>query len=147
MTALICGSGEGASNSVAKIRASDGVLLGTFPVGNFACGVAFDGSYIWVSNNGGKHGEQTTYRHRRHCRYLPCWSKPLRLGPGWRQYLVVNQGGNSVTKLRSSDGTNLATIGWLAIPPGAIAYDGSNMWVANQTFGTVTKLRASDGYP
>ena len=38
------------SNSVTKLRASDGVAQGTFPVGAGPIQMAFDGSNIWVSN-------------------------------------------------------------------------------------------------
>src|SRR5207247_8331811 len=40
------------SNSVTKLRASDGANLGTFPVGTQPFGVAFDGANIWVANLG-----------------------------------------------------------------------------------------------
>lgn len=35
---------------VAKLRASDGTLLGSFPVGSGPRGVAFDGANVWVAN-------------------------------------------------------------------------------------------------
>ena len=38
------------SGNVIKLRASDGTILGTFPVANFPVGVAFDGTNIWVAN-------------------------------------------------------------------------------------------------
>jgi DNA-binding beta-propeller fold protein YncE len=38
------------SNAVAKLSASDGHVLGTFPVGSGPVGVAFDGANIWVAN-------------------------------------------------------------------------------------------------
>jgi hypothetical protein len=34
---------------VTKLRASDGVTLGTFSVGGLPVGVAFDGANIWVT--------------------------------------------------------------------------------------------------
>jgi DNA-binding beta-propeller fold protein YncE len=40
-------------NTVTKIRANDGTVLGTFKVGNTPVGVAFDGVNVWVSNGGG----------------------------------------------------------------------------------------------
>jgi len=40
---------NGASNSVTKLRATDGAVLGTF-VGEFPIGVAFDGTNVWVAN-------------------------------------------------------------------------------------------------
>ena len=36
--------------TVSKLRASDGMTLGTFAVGNGPRGVAFDGANIWVTN-------------------------------------------------------------------------------------------------
>jgi hypothetical protein len=55
---------------------------------------------------------------------------------------VANGGGNTVTKLRSSDGVNLGTF-TVGDSPFGMAFDGANLWVANST--GVTKLRASDG--
>jgi DNA-binding beta-propeller fold protein YncE len=40
------------SNTVTKVRASDGSNLGTFTVGSSPEGVAFDGANIWVANQG-----------------------------------------------------------------------------------------------
>ena len=40
------------SNSVTKLRASDGQVLGTFDVGSGAEGMVFDGTSIWVSHGG-----------------------------------------------------------------------------------------------
>jgi DNA-binding beta-propeller fold protein YncE len=42
----MCGSG------VSCLRASDGANLGTFNVGTYPTGVAFDGANIWVTNGG-----------------------------------------------------------------------------------------------
>ncbi len=41
------------SNTVTKLRASDGALVGTFGVGKFPAGAAFDGVNVWVANLGG----------------------------------------------------------------------------------------------
>jgi hypothetical protein len=38
------------SNSVAKLRASDGTNLGVFSVGSFPVPLAFDGTNVWVAN-------------------------------------------------------------------------------------------------
>jgi DNA-binding beta-propeller fold protein YncE len=37
---------------VTELRASDGTVLGTFAVGAFPGGVAFDAANIWVTNEG-----------------------------------------------------------------------------------------------
>ena len=49
-----------------------------------------------------------------------------------------------MTKLRASDGANLGTFPVGSVPE-YLAFDGSNIWVANVNSTTVTKLRASDG--
>src|SRR5438105_1906987 len=36
------------SKDLTKLRASDGSVLGTFALGNFPSGLAFDGANIWV---------------------------------------------------------------------------------------------------
>src|SRR5437868_7019471 len=39
------------SNSVTKLRASDGIVLGTFAVGATPLAVAFDGANMWVTSS------------------------------------------------------------------------------------------------
>lgn len=39
------------NSTVAKIRVSDGSLIGTFPVARGSYGVAFDGRSVWVTSN------------------------------------------------------------------------------------------------
>jgi DNA-binding beta-propeller fold protein YncE len=45
---------------VTKLLASTGALKGTFPVGTGPYAVAFDGTNIWVANNGGDNGNTVT---------------------------------------------------------------------------------------
>jgi YVTN family beta-propeller protein len=51
---------------------------------------------------------------------------------------VVNNGGDSVTKLNATDGTNLGSI-TVGRSPIGIAISGSNVWVTNSGSNTVTK--------
>ena len=39
------------SGTVTKLRANDGTVLGTFPTQGPPYGVAFDGTYVWVSGD------------------------------------------------------------------------------------------------
>ena len=41
---------NGEDNSVRKIRTSDGVMVGSVPVGVSPKNIAFDGANIWVTN-------------------------------------------------------------------------------------------------
>lgn len=52
--------------------------------------------------------------------------------------------GNTVTKLRGSDGMVLGAFLTGSGPLG-VATDGANIWTANNRDNTVTKLQASDG--
>jgi DNA-binding beta-propeller fold protein YncE len=42
-----------ASNTVTKLAASNGAVLGTFGAGSGPFGLAFDGANIWVTNTDG----------------------------------------------------------------------------------------------
>jgi DNA-binding beta-propeller fold protein YncE len=44
--------GNRSSNTVTKLRAVDGVTLGTFVAGNGPGNLAFDGANMWVINQG-----------------------------------------------------------------------------------------------
>ena len=39
-----------AVNTVAKLRASDGVALGSYATGSQPIGIAFDGANVWVAD-------------------------------------------------------------------------------------------------
>ena len=55
---------------------------------------------------------------------------------------VVNQGDQTVTKLRASDGKNLGTFPAVSGAYG-VAFDGTNIWIAGGAF--IVELRPSDG--
>jgi hypothetical protein len=62
------------------------------------------------------------------------------------QYIwVTNAASNTVSLLRPSDGSLVATYAAGGYP-NYLAFDGANMWAANQSSGNVSVLRASDGY-
>ncbi len=57
---------------------------------------------------------------------------------------VVNGNEDSVSKLRSADGTHLGSFA-VGDSPVDIVFDGLNIWVSNSGSNTVTKLRVTDG--
>jgi len=78
-------------------------------------------------------------------RGCPVESRVGRLDEAGRRKRVIVSGefveclnGNSVTKLRASDGRNLGTFP-TGPGPYAIAFDGANIWVTNIPDGTVSK--------
>jgi DNA-binding beta-propeller fold protein YncE len=66
-------------------------------------------------------------------------STPFGLAFDGTNIWVANQGSNSVTKLRASDGAYLGNFA-VGNRPVQVAFDGANIWVANQGSDSVTKL-------
>src|SRR5262249_19144815 len=131
-------------SKVAKVRATDGVILATYPVGYEPRCLAFDGASIWV---GTELGDVTKLRASDGTleATIDIGTSPLGhvLFDG-QNIWVSNWGGSGIYKLQLSDGKILGayTVG---NNPYGLAFDGTNIWVANSGDGTVSKVRASDG--
>src|SRR5215467_8888373 len=102
------------SNSVTKLRASDGSVLGTFPVGNRPVSVIAAGPLstpsIWVANN----RSDTVRRLRASDGALlgtyPAGPRPQGLAFDGQNVWGSNERSRSVTKLRATDGGKLGTL-------------------------------------
>ena len=92
------------SNSVTKLSASTGGVVGTYSVGTSPSGVVFDGANIWVTNSAD----------------------------------------GTVTELVASTGGVVGTYSVGSYPVG-VAFDGADLWVANDASNSITKLLASTG--
>ena len=133
------------SNNVTKLRASDGVSLGTFPTGGVEPErVVFDGANIWVTNTISNNVTKLRASDGVSLGTFPAGSAPIGVAFDGANIWVVNNGSNNVTKLRASDGVSLGTFPAGSAPFG-VAFDGANIWVTNLNSNNVTKLRASDG--
>jgi outer membrane lipoprotein-sorting protein len=131
------------SNSVTKLRASDGANLGTFSVGDGPLGIAFDGASIWVTNRGSNSVTKLRASDGASLGTFGVEFSPFGVAFDGGNIWVTN--GESVTKLRASDGANLGSF-FLGGNTFGIAFDGANIWaVATGNFSFVSKLRASDG--
>lgn len=131
------------TNQVAKVRVSDGVVLGTYPVGANVSGVAFDGTNVWVTAV--TDGTVTELRASDGA-HIATYTN---VGPGAASIAfdganmwVGNILSGTVTKFRVSDG---AVVGTYSVPGPAIglAFDGANMWVSgiiNAGMGMVLKM-------
>jgi DNA-binding beta-propeller fold protein YncE len=75
---------------------------------------------------------------------FPAGRGPIALAFDGSNIWVVNVYGETVTKLRASDGVMLGSFGTGVGPVDAV-FDGENIWVSNNQEDTLTKLRASDG--
>ena len=86
-----------------------GAALGTFPVGSCPFGVAFDGTSIWVANNGSNNVTKLRASDGAALGTFAVGSNPM----GWPSTAPAcgsrDNGSNNVTKLRTSDGAALGT--------------------------------------
>jgi hypothetical protein len=131
-------------DALIKVRASDGVVLGTY--GLFEpIYVACDGASVWVTN---EIGDVTKFRGSDGAKEATIDLGTSALGgiifDGTNIWLAA-PGSNGVYELRPSDGRIVGayTVGE---GPSQLAFDGANIWVTNGGDDTVTKLRASDGH-
>jgi len=134
------------SNTVSKLQASDGTLLGTFAVGANPTSVTFDGANIWVTNFSSNTVSKLRASDGTLLGTFAVVGAPRGAAFDGANIWVANDVSNTVSKLRASDGTLLGTFAVGTTPIG-VAFDGANIWVANYGSNTVSKLRASDGTP
>lgn len=132
------------ANSVSKIRASDGLNLGTFPVGSGPYDIAFDGTNIWVPNFSSNSVTKLQASDGTTLGIFPVGNNPSAVAFDGANVWVARWSSGNVTKLRATDGANLGTFA-VGTEPYGLTFDGAHIWAANRLTNNVTKLRASDG--
>lgn len=92
-------------NTVSKLRLIDGATLGVLPAGRYPISTAFDGSNLWVTNQG---GANTVTKLRASDGALlgtfPVGVNPVGAAFDGSSVWVANQGSNTVSRLRAKDG-------------------------------------------
>ncbi len=131
------------TNSVTKLRASDGSLMGTYPVGQSPHGIIFDGANMWVANSLDNNVMKLRCSDGSVVGTYNVGETPYDMTFDGVNIWVVN-GAGSVSKLRASDGALVGTYS-AGSSCASITYDGENIWVSNYGSAKVTKLRALDG--
>ena len=135
------------SDSVLKLRASDGARRQEVVVGDGPVGIAFDGTYIWVANN-----NDNTVTKLRASDGAPRGTFNVGDGPGeiffdGSKIWVANHygGENTVGILRAADGSLLTKLTHTRVD--GFASDGTQMWFTNGEPNTenVSIRRHSDG--
>jgi len=134
---------DGNGSNVTKLRASDGLNVGTFPVGSGPFHhIAFDGANIWVSNRGSNNVTKLRANDGANLGTFSVGTSPLGIAFDGTNIWVANSGSNNISKLRASDGANLGT--FAVTNPRGVAFDGTDIWVAS-TSGQVRRVRITDG--
>lgn len=127
------GAGNG---TVSKLRVKDGSVVGVYTVGPNPWGIAFDGAYMWVANDGG-----ASISKVRASDGSVVGTFNLTIGP----YGVAFDGLHiwvttafNVTELHDSDGAVIAK--YPTKNAAGIAFDGANMWVADESVNLLHKF-------
>jgi hypothetical protein len=115
-----------------------------FAVGSNPVAVAFDGTNIWIANQGSNNVTELRASDGSSVGSFPVGASPADIAFDGANIWVTNYSDNNVTKLRASDGSTVGTFA-AGLGPAGIAFDGANIWMTNGD-GNVTKLRASDGF-
>ena len=138
---------EGA-DTVTKLRAADGSLVGTYPVGGKPVAIAYDGASVWVADSGSDSVTRLLANDGSLVGSYPAGLAPTALAfDGTNIWLTDGGDGKNpgvVTELRASDGSLVGTTP-VGVSPAGIAFDGANLWVVNNGSNDLTELMASDG--
>src|SRR5579864_4684130 len=86
------------TNSVTKLAANDGTVLGTFPVGGEPYGIAFDGANIWVSGLLGQNVTKLRASDGTNLGSFPTGTEASGVAFDGANVWVANEGSNTVTK-------------------------------------------------
>jgi hypothetical protein len=119
-------------------------------------GIVFDGTYMWIANNG--QGMDSVSKLSVAAKALvasyPVGHAPDGVGFDGSRIWVTNSYNNNVWTLSKDTGQQLAAY-WTGTFPLTVIYDGTNMWIGNGTgvnvgppvpgIGSLTKIRATDG--
>ena len=114
-----------------------------FAVGGGPEAVAFDGSYLWVTNQ----FTDTVTKMIADGSIVGTYGvgeRPLGVATDGQSVWVANHDSNTVSRLNAADGGLVSTFP-VGQGPGGLAYHDGHLWVANRTANTVMKLQASDG--
>jgi hypothetical protein len=128
-------------NSVVKLRASDGAILGTFPVGPHPQLLAFDGSSIWATNSGGSTVSKLRASDGATLGTFSVGLNPCGIAFDGKNLWIANQNSHNVMKLNLNG--SIAGTFTVGTTPTAVAFDGSAIWTANYGSNTLTKLALS----
>jgi DNA-binding beta-propeller fold protein YncE len=115
-------------------------------VGNLPSALAFDGTNVWVANNG-----SNTFT-----RYLATTgaavgsavtvgSQPIALAFDGTNVWVANYGSNYIARYSAASGAIVGSTITVGTLPRALAYDGANIWVANNGSNTIARYSVSTG--
>ena len=140
----VCNSTD---STVTKVRASTGVVAGTYPSGGAGCqGLCYDwvNGCIWVVNSGVSSVTKLSAATGNIIGTYTTGANPQGVCFDGTNIWTANYGTNTVTQLTAATGAFVRTV-TVGNNPRAVCFDGSFVWASNYTDGTVSKINASTG--
>ena len=131
------------SSHAAATPGSPGSGAHPFSANAVPSGIAFDGTYLWVSLYGSNLVAKVNVQLLLVATYA-VGSHPSAVAYDGTYIWVTNESDNTVTKLLASTGAVVGTYA-TGLHPVALVFDGTNIWVANLADNTVTKILAATG--
>src|SRR5260370_31860833 len=111
------------SNTVTKVRVSDGAILGTFGAGQGPVAAAFDGANVWVVNENDNTVSKLRASDGTTLGTFGVGRLPIGVAFDGAYIWVPNQNDWAVSNLRARDGKTLGSV-IVATPPELRAFDG-----------------------
>ncbi|XHR27599.1 MAG: hypothetical protein ACFUZC_16865 [Chthoniobacteraceae bacterium] len=139
--------------NTARVALGDSTQVGTllwkckppaYTVGTHPQSVCFDGTNIWVANNGSNNVTKLTAATGAVVGTYSVGTAPVGICYDGTYIWVANSGSNNVSKLNASTGAAVGTYS-VGTSPQYLCYDGTNIWVTNAGSNNVMRLTASTG--
>jgi hypothetical protein len=115
-----------------------------YAVGSHPQSLCFDGTNIWVTNNGSNNVTKLNATTGTAVGTYSVGTAPVGICYDGTYIWVANSGSNSVTKLIASTGGAVGTY-TVGTSPQYLCYDGANIWVTNAGSNNVMRLTANTG--
>ena len=118
----------------------------TISVGHAPAGLAFDGSNVWVANDGANTVQKIPISTRVPGPPIAVGSEPYALAFDGTNVWVDNEIDGTLQKIPAATGVPGPPI-HVGHSPEALVFDGANIWVANTSDATVQKIPVASGAP
>lgn len=128
-----------AGGTVSKVNIETGAIVATVNVGVQPSSGCFDGTHVWVGNDGGTTVDKINIETNAIDASVTVGNQPHGMAFDGTHVWVCNFASANLSKINISTDVVDATVG-VGTAPDKIAFDGTHMWAGNRTSDTVSKV-------
>ncbi|MCB0210062.1 MAG: hypothetical protein KDJ52_12070 [Anaerolineae bacterium] len=121
------------------------ILISLRPVGQKPVDLVAEGDYLWTANNQDKTLSKIPMVNNNLGQTFTVKDHPVALAAAGNHIWVAHGDSAFVSKVLSSNGASVGTFSTGGHRAGALAFDGSQIWVITKESDAVVRLRESDG--